>query len=155
MHLEFGFLSLVDLLSVLLSSTLVLGSGGLLAETFGMALLLLSPFPGGIFWHFWFTPLPSFLNFLRQNQLLNTLFLLPTIYTLIAIYTWELTPGTIYSLRLSFWALNTIYTWGTICSAIHTWSRHTFHQTRHFILLLLSYQDVMRPNSLYDLDFRL
>ena len=47
MYLEFGFLSLVDLLSVLLSCTLVLGSGGLLAETFGMALLL-SPFPGGI-----------------------------------------------------------------------------------------------------------
>ena len=45
MYLEFGFLSLVDLLSVLLSCTLVLGSGGLLAETFGMALLLL-PFPG-------------------------------------------------------------------------------------------------------------
>ena len=47
MYLEFGFLSLVDRLSVLLSCMLVLGSGGLLAETFGVALLLL-PFPGGI-----------------------------------------------------------------------------------------------------------
>ena len=61
MYLEFGFLSLVDLLSVLLSCTLVLGSGGLLAETFGMALLL-SPLPG----EFWallvhsFAQLPEF-----------------------------------------------------------------------------------------------
>ena len=110
----FGFLSLVDLLRLLSSWTLGLGSGGLEAETFGTALLLL-PIPKGAVG----TPLLSFCT--------NPWFFLTTNFgTLLALWLWALSSPALFTVLLNpelcTWTSGTNFTFGHDTFAFGTFS---------------------------------